>query len=168
MATNAVADASLLLTLGDAGVLDLLWDDQRHRWHVTPIVRGEIRSEPTRTGIANAILNGRLVGAEIDTRSGAELAELARWSRMVDAGEAEVIAIGVSRGWIVGIEDLFAQRKLTAARGTAAWINAATLLLHAVQDRRLRMTEADRIFQRLDCYAGDVKRGVKSLTALGP
>ena len=110
MATSAVADASLLLTLGAAGVLHLLWSDQRHWWHVTPIVRGEIRSEPTRTEMANAMLRGRLAATEIDTGSAAELAEFARWSRIVDAGEAEVIAIGVSRGWIVGIEDRFAQR----------------------------------------------------------
>lgn len=166
MATGAVVDASLLLTLGDASALHLLWDDPRYVWHVTPIVRAELLSEPTRTEIANALLRGQLAATEIDVRSPAEMAALAHWSRALDAGEAEAIAVAVSRGWIIGIEDLFAQRKLTATHGSATWVNAATLLLHAIDDGRLRLGDADSLFRRLDCYAGYVKRGITSLAQL--
>jgi hypothetical protein len=166
MATDGVLDASLLLNLGGASALDLLWNDPRHRWHITPITRSEVASDPTRTAVAHAILNGRLRPTELDTRSVSELTALALWTRYVDPGEAEAIAIATSRGWVVGIEDLAAQRRLTREEGSQHWINAAGLLVAAVRAGRLPLPAADAIFARLDCYSGYRKRGIASLSDL--
>lgn len=166
MPQQGVVDASLLLTLGEASALHLLWNDPHHDWHVTPVSRGEVLSEPTRSEISRAVLNGRLAITELDTKSEIELKELARWTAWVDAGEAEAIAVAVSRQWIVGLEDLAAQRRLTREVGTNVWVNAAALLIASVRDARLSLPAADAIFVRLDCYPGYRKRGVTSLADL--
>lgn len=165
---DGVADASLLLSLGEASALHLLWDDPDRTWHITPIARSEVKSDPTRSELARAILNGRLATTELDTDSDPELRLFARWSDLVDPGEAEAIAVAVSRGWVVGLEDLFAQRCVTAEAGAAHWVNAATLLLTAVNEGRKSIAEADAIFLRLDCYGGYRKRGITSLRDLIP
>lgn len=117
MARDGVVDTSLLLSLGEASALGLLRDDPDHRWHITPIVRGEVLSEPTRSEISRVILDGRLATTELDPDSATELGAFARWSDRVYAGEAEAIAVAVSRGWVVGIEDLFAQRCISREVG---------------------------------------------------
>ena len=166
MGQGGVADASLLLSLGDASALHLLWDDADRDWHVTPIARGEVISEPTRSEVSRAVLDGRLSATELDTDSEAELQAFARWTDRVDAGEAEAIAVATSRKWVVGLEDLFAQRRLTEEAGSSAWVNSATLLVSAVRQERLSLPAADAIFTRLDCYAGYRNRGVVSLSDL--
>ena len=166
MAQDGVLDASLLLSLGDASALDQLWSDPHHRWHVTPISRSEVASEPTRTEVSRAILNGWLRPTELDMDSPKELTALAYWTRCVDPGEAEAIAIATSRGWVVGIEDLAAQRRLTRETGSHRWINAAGLLMAAVRAGQLPLALADAIFVRLDCYSGYRKRGIVRLSDL--
>jgi len=160
-----VLDTSLVLTLSDSRSLSLLWHDPRMRWHITPLVRSEIRSEPAQTEVSSAIVERRLGLAELDARSEPELQTFAEWSAVVDAGEAEAIAIGVSRGWVVGIEDRYAQRRLTQRVGGDAWMNAAGLLVRAVHDGRMSEADANTVFQGLDCYPGYRKRGI---TDLGP
>lgn len=166
MSRNAVADASLLLSLGGVSALHLLWDDPAHTWHVTPVGRDEVQSEPTRSDVSRAILSEHLAIAELDTDSAQELHLFAHWTRLVDGGEAEAISVALSRGWIVGLEDLFAQRRVTAEAGSENWVNAATLLVAAVKQGRMSLTQADAIFVRLDCYAGYRKRGVLTLGGL--
>jgi predicted nucleic acid-binding protein len=168
MPGGGVADASLLLSLGEASALHLLWDDPDRTWHITPISRGEVKSDPTRSELSRAILNGRLATTELDTDSHHELRLFAHWSDMVDPGEAEAIAVALSRGWVVGLEDLYAQRRVSAEAGTNHWVNAATLLLAAVKRGRISIAEADAIFVRLDCYGGYRKRGITSLRDLIP
>lgn len=163
---GGVADASLLLSLGQASALHLLWDDPDHSWHITPVARGEVKSDPTRSELSRAILNGRLATTELDTDSDQELRLFAHWSDLVDPGEAEAIAVALSRGWVVGLEDLFAQRRVTDEAGAAHWVNAATLLVTAVNQGRKSIAEADAVFVRLDCYGGYRKRGVSSLRDL--
>lgn len=166
MVRNAVLDTSLILSLGGASALDLLWDDPRHTWHITPIVRGEVISEPSRSQISRAILEGDLMAAELDMDSAEEMRAFAEWSRSVDPGEAEAIAVGLSRSWTIGLEDRFAQRRVRSVSGPESWVNAAGLLVAAVRTGTRSPSDADAIFKRLDCYAGYVKRGITTLSDL--
>lgn len=168
MDEGAVADTSLLLSLGEASALHLLWDDPGRTWHITPIARSEVKSDPTRSELSRAILNGRLATTELDTDSDQELQLFARWSDLVDPGEAEAIAVALARGWVVGLEDLFAQRRVTEMAGASHWVNAATLLVAAVDEGRKSIAEADAVFVQLDCYSGYRKRGITSLRDLVP
>ena len=165
MARRGTVDTSILLTLGEASALSLLWEEPRYVWHITPIVRSEVTTEPTRGELSRALLDGALSATELDPDSEEELQIFARRTGTVDAGEAEAIAVAVSRGWVVAIEDRYAQRRLREAR--VPWVNSATLLLDAVRDGRMSLSEADATFVRLDCYPGYRNRGVRSLADLG-
>jgi uncharacterized protein (DUF849 family) len=168
MEGSGVADASLLLSLGEASALHLLWEDPGWTWHVTHIARGEVRRDPTRSELSHAILAGRLAATELDTDSEEELRLFAHWSDVVDPGEVEAIAVALARGWVVGLEDLFAQRCVTRQAGEAHWVNAAGLLLRATHAGRMSIADADAVFVRLDCYSGYRKRGISSLRNLSP
>lgn len=142
----------------------MIVENTRYAWKVTPIVRGEVRHAETRQALEMAILDGRIELVEIDTTSAVEMDAWAERSRQLDAGEAETIALALSRGWVVAIEDRKGQRVVREAGGR--WINCANLLLDAVADGRLSLTEADEMFARLSCYSGYRRRGVSSLRQL--
>ena len=163
---RCVIDTSLILTLAAAESLELMFSRSRYRWHITPLVRGELTRRETRMEVDRSITQGRLHVAELDTLAEDELRLWGEWSRRVDAGEAEAIAIALSRDWLVGLEDRRAQRVLDRVAGAGHWINAANLLLDAVNDRVLSLVEADAVFCALDCYPGYRKRGVASLADL--
>lgn len=165
--SHCVLDATLLITLGSAQALEVLTRSRLHSWHITPIVRGELRSDVTRRGAERAILEGSIATADLDLANDGEAAAWARWSRLVDPGEAEAIALAEVRGWKVAIEDLRARRAIDRELGVGRWLNCANLLLDGIRTRRLSEAEADAIFQGLDCYSSYVKRGVTSLGQLG-
>src|SRR5690606_13666348 len=96
----------------------------------------------------------------------AERERWAKWSTLVDPGEAEAIAIAVSRNWLVALEDRKAQRALNRIAGAGRWINCVNLLLDAVDDDLLLEADADTIFRGLDCYGGYEKRGARVLRDL--
>lgn len=164
--SECTLDATLLITLGSAQALEVLTRSRLHAWRITPIVRGELRSDATRRGVERAILEGSIACVELDLADEREATAWARWSRLVDPGEAEVIAVAEVRGWKVAIEDLRARRAIERELGAGRWLNCANLLVDGIQSRRLGEGEADVIFQRLDCFSSYAKRGVTSLKQL--
>jgi predicted nucleic acid-binding protein len=166
MIVGCVIDTSLALTLNAAGSLDLMFENTRYDWWITPLVRDEVLRAEAQQALNRAITGGRLKMAEINMADSAELQRWAAWSEHVDAGEAEAIALALSRGWLIALEDRQAQRTLDREAGPGKWINTVNLLLDAVADDRLSMSAADQVFRALDCYMGYVKRGVASLGQL--
>jgi hypothetical protein len=59
--------------------------------------RRQVISDPTRSELSRAILEGDLLIIELDTDSADEMKVFVKWSRSVDPREAEAIAVGVSR-----------------------------------------------------------------------
>jgi predicted nucleic acid-binding protein len=163
---RAVIDTSLILTLSGVGALEMLLSTSRQEWYVTPIVRGEVTRRETREIIDRAIAGGHLRLAEIDTMDQRQMDLWAEWEMVVDIGEAEAIALALTRTWIVCLEDRQAQRALDRKAGPGHWINAANLLLDAVADGVMSIADADAIFAALDSYPGYQKRGVSSLADL--
>jgi predicted nucleic acid-binding protein len=161
-----VLDTSILLSFTGAGRFEIVLDNQRYEWCVTPLVRGELTRREYREPVDAAIAGGRLQLAAVDSTNEAELREWARWSAAVDAAEGEAIAIALSRGWLIAIEDRQAQRALDRTAGTGHWLNSANVLVDAVRDQRLALVEADAVFRSLDCYRGYEKRKVTTLAQL--
>jgi hypothetical protein len=132
-------------------------------WHISGIVRSELRQRPSRDPIDAAIAAGNLLLVELDTADLTQMREWAAWLERVDQGEAEAIAIASTRGWLVAIEDRQAQRAIDADLGQGRWVNCGSLLIDALRDKRLSAAEADRIFHDLDCYSSYAKAGLKTV-----
>lgn len=163
-----VLDASLLLSLGKAGQLDLLRKAPEFHWHIAPIARSELRSAETREPVEQAILGGTITPVELDSDDEGTTALFGEWAEVTDPGEAESIAIALAKGWLVALEDRDAQRRLDRLAGPGHWINCANILIAATRAGRLKLREADAIFQRLDVFPGYAKQGVQSILQLEP
>lgn len=166
MRRDCVLDASLILSVASANAFQLFWTHPSYVWHLSGVVRGELRRRASRDPIDAAITAGHVQLVELNTEDPAQLAKWAKWLELVDPGEAEAIAIASTRGWLVGIEDRGAQRAIDSHLGTGRWLNSASLLIDAVNDKRLGSAEADAIFKKLDCYHGYAKRGLVGIREL--
>lgn len=166
MQTNCVLDASLILSVASADAFNLLWDHPTIVWHISGVVRGELRQRTSREPIATAIAAGHVRLVELDTTDPAQLREWAKWLKLVDQGEAEAIAIAAIHNWLVAVEDRRAQRAIDAYLAQGRWINCASLLVSAVDGARLGLAEADSIFTKLDCHTGYVKAGLVTVADL--
>jgi predicted nucleic acid-binding protein len=164
--SNCVLDASLILSVASANAFHLLWTHPEHVWHISGIVRSELRKRASRDPIDAAIAAAHLLLVELDTTNQAQMREWAAWLERVDQGEAEAIAIASTRGWLVAIEDRRAQRAIEANLGQGRWVNCGSLLIDALTDKRLSLAEADKIFHDLDCYSSYAKAGLKTITNL--
>jgi predicted nucleic acid-binding protein len=114
------------------------------------------------------ILDAVIEPVELDSDDETGMALFAEWIDRVDAGEAESIAIALARGWLVGIEDLAAQRSLDRVFGPGRWINCANVLIAAVRANLIAPDDADAAFRRLDVFSGYAKRGIGSLGQVDP
>jgi hypothetical protein len=158
----------VLLALGKAGCLDVLRQCPGFHWHIGPIARGELKSAETRDPVESMILEGVIAPTDLDSDDSRATALFAEWCAVVDPGEAESIAIGLSRDWGVALEDRAAQRHLDSDSGPGRWINCADVLIDAVKGGRMSLAEADAMFRRLDVYSGYATRGVTSLRQVAP
>lgn len=166
MEGDCVLDASLILSIASANAFQLLWSHPAYVWHISGIVRSELRQRTSRDPIDAAIASGQLKIVELDTNDTTQMGEWAKWLELVDQGEAEAIAIASTRKWLVATEDRQAQRAIDANLGAGRWVNCGSLLIDAVESKRLGIAAADKMFHSLDCYASYAKAGLKSTTDL--
>ena len=164
MSGSCVVDASIFLNLGPVRGLPVLFESKAFQWKLTPIVRSEVRHPESRSILERALLDGTLELVELDTTSEAEMKQLARYSTVLDAGEAEALALAVARSWSIALEDRKAQRIATEAG--VKWVNCANILLAAIREGQLSVEQADDLFTRLSCYASYRKRAVNNLLDL--
>ena len=108
-------------------------------------------------------LSGSINIVTVDSDDDRVLAHFAEWSQIVDPGEAEAIAVALSRDWLVALEDRQAQRQLDRRVGKGRWTNAAAVLVSMVQCGDMSVAEADSVFRLLYVFPGYVKRGVSSI-----
>lgn len=167
-ARPCVMDASILIAFGKAGRLDVLGKVTGLAPRITPRIREELRSPAIKRAVEDAILQGTLQIVELDSDDLPAMRLLADWSSVVDYGEAECIAVALARGWIVGIEDLDARRRLDRKAGKGHWVNAANLLIDAVKSGTMPLVDAETIFGSLDSFSAYKKAGIVSLVQLDP
>jgi predicted nucleic acid-binding protein len=163
---NCVLDASLILSIASANAFPVLWAHPGFVWHISGIVRSELRRKNSRDPIDAAIAAGHLLLIELDTSNSAQMKEWAKWLGKVDRGEAEAIAIASTNGCLVAIEDRQAQRAIDANLGPGRWINCGSLLIDAVRGKRLSEAAADKIFHDMDCYGSYAKAGLATIADL--
>ena len=168
MARPCVLDASFLLALGKAGQLDLLRVSTTYAWQIGPISRGELMTADTKHPIEQMILDGTVQQIDPDSDDETAMDLFGTWSELVDPGEAESIALALSGGALVALEDVAAQRKVDREVGAGHWINCANLLIDLVRQNALNLAEANNIFVSLEVFGGYAKRGIHSLKESAP
>lgn len=157
MGGTLLIDACLGITFGGSGQLGILTGLRRHRVAIAATALAEIRRPPASEAVRQAIHRGEIGVEAIDTGVPAELAALARFDARAafqGRGEAEVLALAATRGFLVGSDE---RAVLSAARlefGAARAASTLDVLIWAVRERRLTLVEADGLLHRLDTGPG--------------
>jgi len=152
--------------LGKARRLDILTKATSFAWKIGDVTRLELRQAETREPVERLVLEQSIQVAEFDSSDIDGMTLFAEWSERVDPGEAEAIALALSRKWLVGLEDLDARRLLDRHAGPGRWINCANILIDAHRVGKLTIEDAETAFSSLDVYPSYVKSGVHKLSDL--
>lgn len=155
-----VLDACTTTTFARVDRLDLLTTIPSIRVVIGRIASTEVRKEPAKSILAKAIRSADLSVEAIDLNSETEVAALAYFDRMVafeGRGEAEVLALALSRGYGVASDEVavcVAARAALPVLGPNACLMTTHLLRMAVGDGRLTLQDAVALFHRMDVAPG--------------
>ncbi len=147
------ADACLIITFGNAEALDLLTDLADYRIAVCPRVRDEIKKPPAASLLQDAIDNGSIETIALDPSDAKEQALLQQYDVRVgfhDRADAEVLALAVSRGYMVGTDDPAVRRAAMEGLGPNMVAGTLDILVWALRERRMHATDAEQLLATLD------------------
>lgn len=150
---TVVADACLVITFGNEGRLDLLTSTSQRRFVVPPESAREVSKPPASGALAAALATGLIATEAISVEDPDEQNALLQANAVPafrDRGDAEVLALAASRGWIVGSDDLAMRNYATRAIGAARVAGTLDILVWAVRERRLPVSSAEELLNRLD------------------
>jgi predicted nucleic acid-binding protein len=156
-----VIDACLAITFGNVGRLEVLTQLVRHRVVISARALAEIRRPPASGAIQAAIAAQEITIEAVDLNDPGERQALANFDQRPafrGRGEAEVLAIAATRGYIVGSDErpvLSAARQQWGAERTASTLD---ILIWAIREQRLTLPEAETLLARLDVGPGIKKQ----------
>jgi hypothetical protein len=152
-----IADACLFITFGNADVLGLLTELRAHRVLVSGRSLMEVTRPPTLTALQAALAAGTVSAEAIDLGDPAEQEALRRFDSRVafrNRGDAEVMALAVTRGYIVGSDDRAVRSAANAEIGISRMAGTVDVLKWAVSEGRLTKAEAVNRLRALDVFSG--------------
>lgn len=146
-------DACILITFGNCRALELITRCTRFQGEVGGRVQAEVLRPPASNELRAALRAGALRSVELDLYDSREAGQLQRFEERPafrGRGDAEVLALAVSRqGW-VGSDDPAVRRAATGELGKNSVVGSLDLLVWAVRDGRLGMPESKKLISRLD------------------
>jgi predicted nucleic acid-binding protein len=164
---TVIIDACLVISFGNAGALHIIEALRTHRVVMASRAHDEVRKPPAATALATAIQNGTISIERVDLSVDAEQDALAKYDSRFEfrgAGDAEVLALAATRGYIVGSDDRTVRSTAQSDLGGAAWVaGCVDFLKWAVVEGRLTPTDAAGVLARLDLGPAIIRR----LTAQG-
>lgn len=116
-------------------------------------VREEVERPPATTRLDEAVQEGRVDVEAIDLDDPEEQEALARYDGMPAferRGDAEVIALAVSRGYIFGSDDRAIRRQVRRDLGPERIAGSLDLVVWAVRDGRLELDRALAFLEACD------------------
>jgi predicted nucleic acid-binding protein len=152
-----IADACFLITFGNAGALGVVTSLQAHRILVSARSLGEVTKAPAHTALHAALAAGTIAVESIDLEDAAEQGALARFDARIafrNRGDAEVLALAVSRGYIVASDDRAVRSAAIAEVGATRLAGTVDFLKWAVSEGRLEKAQALTLLGTLDVGAG--------------
>lgn len=150
---TVVIDACLAITFGNAGALDVVSQLRLHRVVIARRAFGEILREPALGALQAAVSSGVIVIETIDLSVPAEQDALVRFDTrpaFTNRGEAEVLALAVSKGYIVGSDERPVRTSALAELGANRFAGTLDFLVWGLREGRLSLTQAEGLVQTLD------------------
>jgi len=147
-----VVDACLVITFGGTGQLDLVSGGD-HRVVIGKRASAEVIHAPARPQLDAALENGSIDLESVDLDREAEQEALARYDSFVafrNRGDAEVIALAATRGYIVGSDDAAVRRRVRADLGPERIAGTLDVVVWAIRDGRLSLAGADAFLTKCD------------------
>ena len=170
-----VIDACLAITFGNAQLLKLLTGLRLHRVAIARRALDEVTGPPAKEQLELAISQGAILPEAVDLSVPAEQEALSRFDArgaFRGRGDAEVLALAVARGWLVGSDEVAVQRAAVDEIGVARVAGTLDFLRWAVAENRLHLEDALAVLQSLDVGLGLLRlieaRGEKLEDVLGP
>lgn len=167
-AEPAIVDSSTLLNFVLTTSLELLLSLCGYSFRIPPHVYAEIEPKRGREVLLPAIDQGRLL-VEVLTDEEMKQAEALQAPTReggLDPGEAQVVAVAISRGWRALVDDKAAQRILRSKRGEGSWLTTPTIIVEAIKQGRLTVEEADTLREAMDEKASFRMKGFASFREL--
>jgi predicted nucleic acid-binding protein len=154
---TVVIDACLAITFGNVGELHLLYSTQHRRVVMTARSRSEVAKPPAETSLDSAVHSGGIGIEAVDLDNPVEQTALVRFdSRPAfrNRGDAETLALAVTRGYILGSDDRAVRSAAVAEIGQLRLAGTVDFLRWAVLDLRLTANEAAALLPKLDTGDG--------------
>jgi len=151
--STVVLDACLAITFGNARALGVVTEMAAHHVVLAGRAHGEVLRPPASEEVGQAIQSGTLRLACVDPEIEAEQEALVRFdgaSRFHGRGEAEVLALAASRGWIVGSDEIAVRRFVRDTLGPDRIAGTMDILRWAVREERMTVGDAVSLLDRLD------------------
>lgn len=151
-----VLDACTIISFGNAGRLDLIDTLQPHRVCVSARARSEVVRDPARAAMEASIAAGRLCVEAIEVENPAEQEALQTYDARPafrGRGDAEVLALAASRGYIVASDERAMRSAVLGAWGPDRLAGTADFIVWAVREGRLDDGDAENTLAQLDSGA---------------
>lgn len=167
-----VLDACLVITFGSENRLDLLTGLSTRRVAIAGRAEEEVVRPPASTALEKALETGELEIESIDLEMPDEQEALARYDdrpAFRGRGDAEVIALAASRGYIVGSDERAIRRTVRRDLGRNRTATTLDFLIWAVREERLTIEEASAFLHSCDVgphYVAKLRRDGKTLQDL--
>lgn len=162
VAPAVVLDACFAITFGKVARFDLVTGLVGHRVVIASRALTEVRRRPARA-IEEAIRASTLVVEGVDLSDASEAAALADFDRRPafrGRGEAEVLALARTRGYVVASDEVAVLRAARDEFGPARVLHSPALLKRAVAEERISVDDAEALLHR-----SDVARAVEDAVA---
>lgn len=148
-----VLDACMVISFGNVNRLDLLDTLRQDTICVSARARTVVVRDPARAVMEASISAGRLAVGTLDLENSAEQQALQRYDARPmfrGRGDAEVLALAATRGYIVASDEQAIRTAVINEFGVDRLARTADFLVWAVREGRLQVDDAERLLTELD------------------
>ncbi|HEX7120684.1 MAG TPA: hypothetical protein VF212_17965 [Longimicrobiales bacterium] len=152
-----ILDACQLITFGNGGHLSVITGLVDRVIITADRAQREVLKPPARDELASAIRDGliRVEAIDLEVRGEAEaLAAFDGRPAFRGRGEAEVLALAATRGYVVGSDEVAVRRVVSAELGPERSATSLDILIWAIRQGRFDLSAADRLLDELDVGPG--------------
>jgi len=167
-----VLDACIVISFGNAGHLDIIDELQQDEVCISVRARSEVVRDPARFALESSIASAHISVASIDIANPTEQQALQQYDARPafrGRGDAEVLALGASRGYVVASDEHAIRSIVIGERGGKHIAGTLDFIVWAVREGRLAIVDAELALSRIDSGSrvlAQSQRGGRTLSDL--